>query len=304
MKSTVDPTLVSSTLSAPVASDDVEEVAAGKSSSTPVEFYPEVSYENTKTLSSSPEVEVENTDEVPVESARIASVLSEDDKSEIKPEENQTNMEPEEEKEYLDYIDDSEESERRKIRRYEWIFGSIFALIAMGIGYFIGYVHLASRFPNEVEVIVVDTVYIEKEPVDSTKLPQTEPVIKRDETTPPLKTDTKAVPKTNTAQPAKSAVQEVKPAKPAPQPEKQPVQSAVTSDYSKYPQVAGGAYWIVGTAQTYKVRSGETIRIIAERFFGSRQMAPYIIKYNGISDPDHVAEGTILNVPKLESKKK
>jgi nucleoid DNA-binding protein len=304
VKSAVNPTLVSSTLTASVASDDVEEVAAGKSSSTPVEFYPEVSYENTKTLSSSPEVEVENTDEVPVESARIASVLSEDDKSEIKPEDNQTNMEPEEEKEYLDYIDDSEESERRKIRRYEWIFGSIFALIAMGIGYFIGYVHLASRFPNEVEVIVVDTVYIEKEPVDSTKLPQTEPVIKRDETTPPLKTDTKAVPKTNTTQPAKSVVQEVKPAKPAPQPEKQPVQSAVTSDYSKYPQVAGGAYWIVGTAQTYKVRSGETIRIIAERFFGSRQMAPYIIKYNGISDPDHVAEGTILNVPKLESKKK
>ena len=179
----------------------------------------------------------------------------------------------------------------------------------MGIGYFIGYVHLASRFPNEVEVIVVDTVYVEKAPVDSTILPQTEPVIRRDETTPPL--NIKTEPAKTGSQPAKPATQQTpsekpttQPAKPAVQPTAQPAQTSSGSDHSQYPQVSGGAYWIVGTAQTYKVRSGETIRIIAERFFGSRQMAPYIIKYNNISDPDHVAEGTVLNVPKLESKKK
>ena len=343
------------------ADEATEEV---KSSSAPVEVYPEVSYEKTESLNpetekveeevlssdkpilpseneepateepteeaavvesvSVPEdessvespqkeslsAEMENAGEEPVESAPIAAALSgENITSEVKPDEDQSDVDAEEEEKYLDYIDESEEKERRKVRLYEWIFGSIFALIAMGIGYFIGYVHLASRFPNEVEVIVVDTVYVEKAPVDSTKLPQTEPVIRRDETTPPL--NIKTEPAKTGSQPAKPATQQTpsekpttQPAKPAVQPTAQPAQTSSGSDHSQYPQVSGGAYWIVGTAQTYKVRSGETIRIIAERFFGSRQMAPYIIKYNNISDPDHVAEGTVLNVPKLESKKK
>ncbi len=343
------------------ADEATEEV---KSSSAPVEVYPEVSYEKTESLNpetekveeevlssdkpilpseneepateepteeaavvesvSVPEdessvespqeeslsAEMENAGEEPVESAPIAAALSgEDITSEVKPDEDQSDVDAEEEEKYLDYIDESEEKERRKVRLYEWIFGSIFALIAMGIGYFIGYVHLASRFPNEVEVIVVDTVYVEKAPVDSTILPQTEPVIRRDETTPPL--NIKTEPAKTGSQPAKPATQQTpsekpttQPAKPAVQPTAQPAQTSSGSDHSQYPQVSGGAYWIVGTAQTYKVRSGETIRIIAERFFGSRQMAPYIIKYNNISDPDHVAEGTVLNVPKLESKKK
>ena len=343
------------------ADEATEEV---KSSSAPVEVYPEVSYEKTEYLNpetekveeevlssdkpilpseneepateepteeaavvesvSVPEdessvespqkeslsAEMENAGEEPVESAPIAAALSgENITSEVKPDEDQSDVDAEEEEKYLDYIDESEEKERRKVRLYEWIFGSIFALIAMGIGYFIGYVHLASRFPNEVEVIVVDTVYVEKAPVDSTILPQTEPVIRRDETTPPL--NIKTEPAKTGSQPAKPATQQTpsekpttQPAKPAVQPTAQPAQTSSGSDHSQYPQVSGGAYWIVGTAQTYKVRSGETIRIIAERFFGSRQMAPYIIKYNNISDPDHVAEGTVLNVPKLESKKK
>lgn len=343
------------------ADEATEEV---KSSSAPVEVYPEVSYEKTESLNpetekveeevlssdkpilpseneepateepteeaavvesvSVPEdessvespqeeslsAEMENAGEEPVEFAPIAAALSgEDITSEVKPDEDQSDVDAEEEEKYLDYIDESEEKERRKVRLYEWIFGSIFALIAMGIGYFIGYVHLASRFPNEVEVIVVDTVYVEKAPVDSTILPQTEPVIRRDETTPPL--NIKTEPAKTGSQPAKPATQQTpsekpttQPAKPAVQPTAQPAQTSSGSDHSQYPQVSGGAYWIVGTAQTYKVRSGETIRIIAERFFGSRQMAPYIIKYNNISDPDHVAEGTVLNVPKLESKKK
>lgn len=342
-----------------------EATEAVKSSSAPVEVYPEVSYENTETLTpetekveevlpsdkpilpsesvelateepteeaavvesvSVPEdessvespleesvsTEMENAGEELVESAPISAALSgENITSEVKPDEDQSDMDAEEEEKYLDYIDESEEKERRKVRLYEWIFGSIFALIAMGIGYFIGYVHLASRFPNEVEVIVVDTVYVEKAPVDSTKLPQTEPVIRRDETTPPLNVNTKTEPAKTVSQPAKSAAQPAPSEKPITQPAKSAAQSTAQqaqpfngSDHSQYPQVSGGAYWIVGTAQTYKVRSGETIRIIAERFFGSRQMAPYIIKYNNISDPDHVAEGTVLNVPKLESKKK
>ena len=343
------------------ADEATEEV---KSSSAPVEVYPEVSYEKTEYLNpetekveeevlssdkpilpseneepateepteeaavvesvSVPEdessvespqkeslsAEMENAGEEPVESAPIAAALSgENITSEVKPDEDQSDVDAEEEEKYLDYIDESEEKERRKVRLYEWIFGSIFALIAMGIGYFIGYVHLASRFPNEVEVIVVDTVYVEKAPVDSTILPQTEPVIRRDETTPPL--NIKTEPAKTGSQPAKPATQQTpsekpttQPAKPAVQPTAQPAQTSSGSDHSQYPQVSGGAYWIVGTAQTYKVRSGETIRIIAERFFGSRQMAPYIIKYNNISDPDHVAEGTVLNVQKLESKKK
>ena len=191
------------------------------------------------------------------------------------------------------------EPSQKHSKYYIW-FAVLLGFLALAIGYLIGTLRESSIKPKEVVSVVYDTIYIEKQPkVDSTRI-ETEPVIRRDETTPTVKPVT---PKQKQEQPKQEQEKKVKAKKETPKPE---VQKEVTktTDYSKYPQLPGGAYWIVGTAQTYTMRGGETIRIIAERFFGSRQMAPYIIKYNGVSDPDHVAAGTVLNIPKLESKRK
>lgn len=188
--------------------------------------------------------------------------------------------------------DDEEYEDKSKFSKYYILLTVFLVLASLGAGYLLG--HMTQGKPEEIQVILYDTIYIEKKPaVEDTVKIETEPVIKKDETTPPLKQkDEKVEKKTEVkAEPKKS------------EPVKK--ETAVkSSNHSNYPQLPGGAYWIVGTAQTYKLRAGETIRLIAERFFGSRQMAPYIIKYNAISDPDHVAEGTVLNIPKLEYKHK
>lgn len=188
--------------------------------------------------------------------------------------------------------DDEEDEDKSKFSKYYILLTVFLVLASLGAGYLLG--HMTQGKPEEIQVILYDTIYIEKKPaVEDTVKIETEPVIKKDETTPPLKQkDEKVEKKTG----AKAEPKKAEPVK---------KETAVkSSNHSNYPQLPGGAYWIVGTAQTYKLRAGETIRLIAERFFGSRQMAPYIIKYNAISDPDHVAEGTVLNIPKLEYKHK
>lgn len=188
--------------------------------------------------------------------------------------------------------DEEDEEEKSKFSKYYILLTLFLVLASLGAGYLLG--HMTQGKPEEIQVILYDTIYIEKKPaVEDTVKIETEPVIKKDETTPPLKQKEETVEKKTEAKAEPKKAEAVK------------KETAVkSSNHSNYPQLPGGAYWIVGTAQTYKLRAGETIRLIAERFFGSRQMAPYIIKYNAISDPDHVAEGTVLNIPKLEYKHK
>lgn len=180
----------------------------------------------------------------------------------------------------------------KKHSKYYTLLVVALVLIALGIGYFMGSLNARSMKPTEIVTYVHDTIVVEKPvPVPDTIRTDTVPVVKKDLTTPPVNK-----PAAGESLAAKKPAEKPQKAEQKPQP--------TTSNHDKYPQVPGGAYWIVGTAQTYTLRPGETIRLIAERFFGSRQMAPYIIKYNGVTDPDHVAVGTVLNVPKLEPKRK
>jgi len=65
-------------------------------------------------------------------------------------------------------------------------------------------------------------------------------------------------------------------------------------------QVPGGKYVITGTRQSYTMSRGETIRSVAEYVYGSKGYAPYIIAHNHLSDPDHIAVGTVIQLPELE----
>lgn len=69
-------------------------------------------------------------------------------------------------------------------------------------------------------------------------------------------------------------------------------------------QVKGGRYVITGTRQEYTISRGETLRTIAEKFYGSRGYAVYIITHNNIQNPDHVDVGTVIKLPELERAKK
>jgi nucleoid-associated protein YgaU len=67
--------------------------------------------------------------------------------------------------------------------------------------------------------------------------------------------------------------------------------------------VPKAAYRMVGTKEVHILESGETLRIIAEKYYGNRNLSKYIYEYNKsvITNPDRVPAGTKLNIPELEA---
>lgn len=63
-------------------------------------------------------------------------------------------------------------------------------------------------------------------------------------------------------------------------------------------------YTIVGTETTYTIKEGETLTRVALRFYGTKALWPYIVKYNPgvIKNPDNVPFGTKIKIPKLVKK--
>ena len=69
-----------------------------------------------------------------------------------------------------------------------------------------------------------------------------------------------------------------------------------------YPQVENGAYEIVGTLESHRLRRGETLRGLALKYYGSKDFTVYIVAYNRIANPDLVPEGKVLKMPLLKLK--
>ncbi|KAA6343294.1 DNA-binding protein HU [termite gut metagenome] len=65
-------------------------------------------------------------------------------------------------------------------------------------------------------------------------------------------------------------------------------------------------YIIVGTKTTYSIRKGETLTRVSLRFYGTKDLWPYILKHNSknIKNPAMIAEGTVLTIPELKEKNK
>lgn len=63
-------------------------------------------------------------------------------------------------------------------------------------------------------------------------------------------------------------------------------------------------YKIVGTKTTYTIGEGETLTRVALRFYGTKALWPYIMKYNPtiIKNPNHVLYGTVIKIPELVKK--
>ena len=127
------------------------------------------------------------------------------------------------------------------------------------------------------EVIPADTLAIQSD----TLAVQTDTVV--------AQPDTVVAPVVELPQPTPPPVVEEKP-QPAPQP---------ATTYK-----ASGVYTITGTQTEHTVKRGETLRIISEKYFGTRELSTYIVEHNKdiISNPNNVAVGTKIKIPKLEKK--
>ena len=63
-------------------------------------------------------------------------------------------------------------------------------------------------------------------------------------------------------------------------------------------------YIITGTKATYTIKERETLTRVALRFYGTKALWPYIVKYNPdiIKNPNHVPYGTTIKIPELVKK--
>lgn len=63
-------------------------------------------------------------------------------------------------------------------------------------------------------------------------------------------------------------------------------------------------YKISGTKTTYTIKEGETLTRVSLRFYGTKDLWPYIVQYNRsvIKNPNNVPYGTTLRIPELVKK--
>lgn len=70
--------------------------------------------------------------------------------------------------------------------------------------------------------------------------------------------------------------------------------SPVNPDYNSYE--------IIGSMGTHRLKSGETLTRVSLRFYGTKNLWPYIARYNSIPDPSRLSVGMTLRIPQLQEK--
>lgn len=154
---------------------------------------------------------------------------------------------------------------------------------------------------------------------DSTSTAQpykTEPVKAEPIKTEPIKTEpVKAEPikaEPIKAEPAKAEPVKTTPAKAEPV-KAEPAQAIKTlkvkltasdeaKDLSEFTRDDVVNYVIDGDLDLYTLQKGETLTQVALKYYGSKKLWPYIVKYNNISDPGKLQPGARIRVPVLKSK--
>ncbi len=78
--------------------------------------------------------------------------------------------------------------------------------------------------------------------------------------------------------------------------------SAITMVEEPKPQDSypDGVYEITGTKCVHLLKAGEGLYQLARVYYNNMNMAEYIVKYNHITNPDIVSEGTALKIPELK----
>lgn len=81
-------------------------------------------------------------------------------------------------------------------------------------------------------------------------------------------------------------------------------ESRAVSESKQLPNVDSVGYKVIGTKATYVIKEGETLTRVAMKFYGTKALWPYLVKYNKdvIKNPDHVPYGVKIKIPELQKK--
>lgn len=115
------------------------------------------------------------------------------------------------------------------------------------------------------------------------------------------------------AEPVKAEPAKVEPAKTVPAKAAEPEKAIKTlkvkltasdeaKDLSEFTKDDVVNYAIDGELDVYTLKKGETLTQVALKYYGSKKLWPYIVKYNNIIDPGKLQPGARIRVPVLKSK--
>ena len=178
----------------------------------------------------------------------------------------------------------------------------------------LNYVEHNIKQRDKTELVTDSVKTIEKAmPVEPVKPAETSKPV---ETTKPVeapKPETKPQQTVKPAETSKPAVTVPQAAKPAVKPE---TTGATASEYKTvqlnsrdqakdlkdFTEADTLNYSIVGELAVHTLKSGETITRLALKYYGTKKLWPYIIKYNNIKDSGKLQEGAKIRIPELKAK--
>ena len=196
----------------------------------------------------------------------------------------------------------------------KWLYALVGCLIGFACGYLLGALFPFTSNNPQNQAVVEKSKPVVMQPVKKSEAEKpkedTAKVVKIETENPKSKAETQEnkAPIVETVKAESKNTEEKKPAeKPAEKPVEKPVVKPAEEVVDKYSamdsRVRTGAYRIVGTAQTVKVKEGDNLLKISRRNLGP-DMECYLEVYNNLKASSVLKTGQEIKIPKLELKKK
>ena len=286
-----------------IPSEPVQDVS--DASSMPLVDFNDDYKENPVSLGESPEADTPEIT-IPEKSLEpeISSVSVPEEPERIAPSENEVTEDDDEA-----YHETPSDGDGKK-----WLYAFVGCLIGFACGYLLGALFPFTSNNPQNQAVVDKPQPVVMQPVKKSEAEKpredTVKVVKTETENPKSKTETQEnkapIVETVKAESKKTEEKktEVKPVeKPAVKPVEKPAEDKVDKYSAMDPRVRTGAYRIVGTAQTVKVKEGDNLLKISRRNLGP-DMECYLEVYNNLKASSVLKTGQEIKIPKLELKKK
>lgn len=184
----------------------------------------------------------------------------------------------------------------------KWLYALVACLIGFACGYLLGALFPFTSNNPQNQAVVEKSQPVVMQPVKKSEAEKpkedTAKVVKIETENPKSKAETQEnkAPIVETVKAESKNTEEKKPAE-------KPAEEVVDRYSAMDPRVRTGAYRIVGTAQTVKVKEGDNLLKISRRNLGP-DMECYLEVYNNLKASSVLKTGQEIKIPKLELKKK
>ena len=282
-----------------IPSEPVQDVS--DASSMPLVDFNDDYKENPVSLGESPEADTPEVT-IPEKSLEpeISSVSVPEEPERIAPSENEVTEDNDEV-----YHEPTSDGDGKK-----WLYALVGCLIGFACGYLLGALFPFTSNNPQNQAVVEKSQPVVMQPVKKSEAEKpkedTAKVVKIETENPKSKAETQEnkAPIVETVKSESKNTEEKKPAeKPAEKLVVKPAEEVVDKYSAMDSRVRTGAYRIVGTAQTVKVKEGDNLLKISRRNLGP-DMECYLEVYNNLKASSVLKTGQEIKIPKLELKKK